>query len=136
MKISNITFSVQKQGDCVFNGTATWTPVGAASSLTTAGTTTKIAKGNPFESEDHIVIPNQDLTNVKATFTVEFYDASDNKVYEKEYTNVALALTGDAKWQPGYLYKYTGSIKPTTSYIEFNVISVEDWQNATPSVSL
>lgn len=145
MKVSDITFSVQKQGDCEFNGTATWTPVGAASSLTTAGTTTKIAKAASFESEDHIVIPNQDLANVKASFTVEFYDAADNKVYVKEYTaangskpdtRVSLALTGDAKWQPGYIYKYTGSITPTTSYIQFTVTEVEEWAPATPGVSL
>lgn len=138
MKVNNITFSVQKQGDCEFNGTATWTPEGATSSLTTAGTTANIAKGANFESEDHIVIPNQALNDVKASFKVEFYDASApaNKVYEKEYTNVALALTGGAKWQPGYLYKYTGTITPTTSYIKFTVTEVEGWDEATPGVSL
>ena len=146
MKVNNITFSVQKQGDCEFNGTATWTPEGAASSLTTAGTTANIAKGANFESEDHIVIPNQNLANVKATFTVEFYDAADNKVFVKEYkadlvdpsksTDVSLALAGGAKWQPGYLYKYTGSITPTTSYIQFTVTEVEGWDEATPGVSL
>ncbi len=151
MKVSNITFSALKQGDCVFDGAAAWTAEGTAEALSFAGTTENIAQGAAFTSEDHIVIPNQTILDTKndsdptndvnvitASFKVEFYDASvpANKVYEKNYTNVSLALTGGAKWQPGYLYKYTGSIKPTTSYIEFNVISVEDWQSATPSVSL
>lgn len=145
MKISNITFSALKQGDCVFDGAAAWTAEGTAEALSFAGTTTNIAKSAAFTSEDHIVIPNQDLANVKASFTVEFYDAADNKVYVKEYTaangskpdtRVSLALTGDAKWQPGYLYKYTGSITPTTSYIQFTVTEVEEWAPATPGVSL
>lgn len=138
MKVSNITFSALKQGDCVFDGAAAWTAEGTAEALSFAGTTANIAKGANFESEDHIVIPNQDLTNVKASFKVEFYDASApaNKVYEKEYSNVALALTGGAKWQPGYLYKYTGTITPSTSYIKFTVTEVEGWDEATPGVSL
>ena len=136
MKVNNITFSALKQGDCEFNGAAAWTAEGAAEALSFAGTTTNIAKSASFESEDHIVIPNQDLSEVKASFKVEFYDSSDNKVYKKKYTNVALALTGGAKWQPGYIYQYTGTITPSTSHIQFNVTEVEGWQTATPGVSL
>ena len=135
MKVGAITFSVLKQGDCVYNGTATWTPEGLATTLTVAGTTTNIAKGASFTSEDHLVIPNQALNSVAASFKVEFYDASDNKVYEKQYSDVALKLIADdsQKWTPGYLYQYNGSIKPTTSNITFSVTQVDAWTTATPA---
>lgn len=138
MKVGDITFSVLKQGDCVYNGTAAWTAEGSAATLTVAGTTANIAKGAAFTSQDHIVVPNQALASVAASFKVEFYDASDNKVYEKQYSDVALKLIGDdsQKWAPGYLYQYTGSIAPTTSYITFNVTQVDGWTSATPGVSL
>jgi len=138
MKVGDITFSVLKQGDCVYNGTATWTPEGSATTLTVAGTTTNIAKGASFTSEDYIVIPNQALASVAASFKVEFYDASDNKVYEKQYSDVALKLIADdsQKWTPGYLYQYNGTIAPTTSYITFSVTQVDAWTTATPGVAL
>ncbi len=138
MKVGAITFSVLKQGDCVYNGTATWTPEGSATTLTVAGTTTNITKGASFTSEDYIVIPNQALASVAASFKVEFYDASDNKVYEKQYSNVALKLIADdsQKWTPGYLYQYNGTIAPTTSYITFSVTHVDAWTTATPGVAL
>ena len=138
MKVGDITFSILKQGDCVYNGTAAWTPEGSAATLTVAGTTANIAKGAAFTSEDYIVVPNQALASVAASFKVEFYDASSNKVYEKQYTDVALRLIADdsQKWAPGYLYQYTGSIAPTTSYIKFNVIQVNGWTSADPGVGL
>ena len=151
MKVYNITFNAQKQGDCAFSNTAaiTWTPEGTASALSFAGTTTNTAASNTFNSEDHIVIPNQTILDTKddsdpsndenvitANFKVEFYDAADNKVYERTYTNVPLALTGNTKWQPGYLYKYTGTASPTTSNIQFSVTMVEGWVTEAPGVSL
>ena len=139
MKVGPITFSVLKQGDCVYNnGTATWTAEGSPATLTVAGTTANIAKGAAFTSQDHIVVPNQALASVAASFKVEFYDASDNKVYEKQYTDVALKLIADdsQKWAPGYLYQYTGSIAPTTSNITFSVTQVDAWTTADPGVAL
>lgn len=145
MEVSDITFNVVKQGTCVYNGSANWTPATTASSLTFDGTTTKIAKGgtNSYVSEDHLVIPNQYLNatgkEVKASFTVAFYDAGDNKVYEKKYTNaqaISLKLNADDTqlWAPGYSYKYTGEISPATENITFGVTKVEDWTPAAPDI--
>lgn len=134
MKVSNITFNVLPAGTCVYDGAATWTPSGSASSLSFAGTTANIAAAATFTSEDHIVIPSQGLAEMKANFKVEFYDASSNKVDEKEYTNVALKLNdaGTETWKPGYSYTYTANITSTTNYIQFDVTSVDVWteQNA------
>lgn len=150
MKVSDITFSAQNQGDCVFNGTASWTPEGTAESLTFDGTTENVAKAASFASEDHIVIPNQTIVDTKgdsdpnndvnvitASFKVEFYDATDNKVYEKEYTGVSLKLDdAGSKWQPGYIYNYRANVTSTTSYIQFTVTKVEDWVPADAGVDL
>lgn len=134
MKVSNITFNVLPAGTCVYDGAAAWTPSGSAASLSFAGTTANIAAAATFTSEDHIVIPSQALGEMKASFKVEFYDASDNKVDEKEYTNVALKLNdaGTETWKPGYSYTYTATITSTTNYIQFAVTSVDTWteQNA------
>ena len=134
MKVDNITFDVLPAGTCVYDGAAAWTPSGTATELSFAGTTANIAAAATFTSEDHIVIPNQALAEMKASFKVEFYDASDNKVDEKEYTNVALKLNdaGTEKWKPGYSYTYTATITSTTNYIQFAVTSVDAWteQNA------
>lgn len=129
MEISDITFSVQPEGTCVFNGAAaaTWTPGSAAAVQKTITGVTGIAKAAVWTSEDQIVIPNQELSTVKATFTATFKDASNNVVDTKEFANVSLALAGDAKWQPGYNYIYTATISSTTSFIEFAVSSVEGW---------
>lgn len=137
MKVSDITFSALKQGDCTFNGTAAWTAEGSAEALTFAGTTANVAKAASFASEDHIVIPNQDLSTMTASFKVEFYDASSNKVYEKEYTGVSLKLDGaGSKWQPGYIYNYKANVTSTTSYIQFTVTAVETWVPADAGVTL
>lgn len=140
MEISDIKFSVLPQGDCVFNGTAaTWTAEGAATEMTIAGTTVEdnVAEGTAWTSEDQIVVPNQDLSTVMATFTATFKDVSKNIVYTKKYENVSLSLDGEgSKWQAGYSYKYTGSISSTTEYIKFNVSAVEGWAESTPGVSL
>lgn len=135
LKVSNITFNVVKQGDCVFSNAAaaTWTPEGAASALSFAGGET--AKSGVYTSEDHLVIPNQALTDVKASFTVSFYNDADEKVYEKSYNNVSLALTSGL-WQPGYSYAYTATVSPATSYITFSVVEVEEWKPATPGMTL
>lgn len=136
MEISDIKFSVLPQGDCVFNGTPAWTAEGSATELTIAGTT-NVAKGTAWTSEDQIVVPNQDLSTVKAAFTATFKDGDGNIVYTKPYTDVALALDGaGSKWQAGYSYKYTASISSTTEYIKFSVSSVEGWAESTPGVSL
>lgn len=138
LKVSNITFNVVKQGDCVFSNAAaaTWTTDGTASALSFAGGET--AKSGVYTSEDHLVIPNQALTNVKASFTVSFYNDADEKVYEKQYTgsnSVSLALTSGL-WQPGYSYVYTATVSPATSYITFSVQEVEEWKPATPGMAL
>lgn len=136
VKISDITFNALKQGDCTFGNDASiaWAAEGAAAAVTFDGSDNTAANAT-FNSEDHLVIPNQDLSTVKASFSVEFYDAADNKVYQREYTDVPLALTS-GKWLPGYLYKYTGTVSPSTSEIVFSVVEVEEWTPATPGVSL
>lgn len=136
MEISDIKFSVLPQGDCVFNGTPAWTAEGSATEKTIAGGA-GIAKAAVWTSEDQIVVPNQDLATVKATFTATFKDASDNIVYTKKYENVSLSLDGaGSKWQSGYNYIYTASISSTTEYIKFNVSSVEGWADSNTGVTL
>ena len=93
------------------------------------------AKSGVYTSEDHLVIPNQALTDVKASFTVSFYNDADEKVYEKPYNNVSLALASGL-WQPGYSYAYTATVSPATSYITFSVVEVEEWKPATPGMTL
>lgn len=135
LTVSDLTFNVLKQGDCVFTNAAaaTWTPEGTASALSFAGG--NAAKSATFSSEDHLVIPNQALTEVKASFTVTFYNDADEKVYEKPYTNVSLALTSGL-WLPGYSYVYTASVSPATKNITFSVVQVDEWTSATPGMTL
>lgn len=136
MEISDITFSVQPEGTCEFNGAATWTPGSATPEVKTIPGKTGIAKAAVWTSEDQIVIPNQGLSTVKAAFTATFKDASNNVVNERVFANVPLALAGDAKWQPGYNYIYTATISSTTSYIKFDVTTVEGWVDSETAVTL
>lgn len=136
MQVSNITFDVLPSGNCVYNGTnAVWTPSGTATELVfTEGSNTDIALNGTRTTEEHLVIPNQSLKDIRASFTVSFYDADGNKVDEKVYNNVTIKLdaAGNNTWQPGYVYKYTASITSDTDYIVFNVASIDGWTNATP----
>lgn len=129
MKVSDITFKIKKQGDCVFSNdnVAKWTAKGENIDLTFKAKNSDTAEGNAvFESEDHIVIPNQDLTDVNASFTVEFYNNADQIVDTRTFTDIPLAIAS-GNWQPGYCYKYTGT---ATSTIKFSV-SVEEWEDKT-----
>lgn len=137
MQVSNITFDVLPSGNCVYDGTnAVWTPSGTATELEfTEGSNTDIAFNDARTTEERLVIPNQSLKDIRASFTVSFYDADGNKVDEKAYNNVTIKLdsTGDNTWQPGYVYKYTASISSDTDYIVFNVTPIDGWKNATPN---
>ena len=137
MQVSNITFDVLPSGNCVYDGTnAVWTPSGTATELEfTEGSNTDIALNDARTTEEHLVIPNQSLKDIRASFTVSFYDADDNKVDEKAYNNVTIKLdsAGDNTWQPGYVYKYTASISSDTEYIVFDVAPIDGWKDATPN---
>lgn len=127
MDVSDIKFNVQTSGTCnASSNTIAWFPSGDSSDLTFDGQN-GIVKNALYTSEVHHVIPGQNLTNIKASFTITFKNASGATVDVIEYDNVDLASANITVWEPGYVYKYTANLPVDPQYIKFTA-SVDSWQ--------
>lgn len=152
MKVSNIVVSgLTDKGTCTYTTAPTpnisWEPLTGTNnySINYDGTVSNVVApavdgGNntysSYISEDFLVIP-QGLTNVKAEFTIEFFDAN-GKVDEIAFVgNNAVSLNADADansvaaWKGGVVYNYCTDMPASPNTIVFNVKEVNEWPNAT-----
>ena len=128
MQVSDITFTVKDQATATFSGTASWsTYTGSTTTITVPGTSVNVAKGATFTSEDFLVMPQDDMSGVKATFTVQFFNGSTPFGAPQEYTAVSM---GGTAWTPGYIYTYTAAPGAAMPFIQFGVNSVAGWESA------
>ena len=86
-----------------------------------------MAKGETFTSADFLVMPQDDMSGVKATFTVQFFNGSTPFGAPQEYTAVSM---GGTAWTPGYIYTYTAAPGAAMPFIQFGVNSVAGWESA------
>jgi hypothetical protein len=129
MQVSDITFTVKDQATATFSGTASWsTYTGSTTTITVPGTSVNVAKGETFTSADFLVMPQDDMSGVKATFTVQFFNGSTPFGAPQEYTAVSM---GGTAWTPGYIYTYTAAPGAAMPFIQFGVNSVAGWESST-----
>ena len=146
MTISDVEFtSMKSEATCTYTEdnegvpTITWAngTSGVYSYTKTFGgesfpTTT--TKGQFFTTESHLVIPGQDLTNVKVAFKATFY--SGNEIVDiKDCTGsdaVSLKTATVEKWLPGYRYTYIAELPAKPGTINFSV-NVGRWTDESTS---
>ena len=80
-------------------------------------------------------MPQQELSEVTFSITVEFLD-DNNQVVKEKTVEGTLSPTGAPAWTPGYVYKYHISLPTSALPIEFNVTGVEGWENYRSTIEL
>ena len=133
MEVSNVKLKVKNSADCECTSrVTTWkNHASDATEYTLVPPTGKIAKGATSEvSAEYFVIPDQ--TGAKISFTVTYYDASDQQVetYNKELSLFTDANDQSVSWTPSYIYKYNVQLPASPQTIEFNVSGVGTWEEA------
>ena len=138
MHVSDITFSIKKQADCTYDGiNITWgNTKGDNETISYAGTgdiANNIMVGASYTSEAHLMIPQTIPTDVKASFTITFYDTNNSVVDVLYFTGEnSVSLIGNdqttsvTEWQPGYIYNYKADLPISPNAIKFTT-SVESW---------
>jgi len=128
VEIPTITIQVKKSGTCTYdNSGIKWISAATAADLQFTGTW----DGKTYKTDDHLVMPGQELNDITATFDVVFKVAGTSDVVDtKKYTDVSLKSNIDT-WLPGYYYTYTAAIAPTTTDITFSCSAVTGWDTTT-----
>lgn len=128
VEIPTITIQVKKSGTCTYsNAGIEWKSTVTAEDLAFTGSWTD----KTYKTDDHLVMPGQNLADITATFNVVFKVAGTNDVVDtKLYDEVSLKSNIDT-WLPGYYYTYTAAIAPTTTDITFSCYAVTGWDTTT-----
>lgn len=132
MVVSDVTVTgVKNKATCSFTTSgASWSTPADNATLSFAGATVEVSDAH--DTEDHMVIPGQTTTSdIKASFTVTFLDASNAPVDVKTWENVSLSSV--TAWVPGYSYNYTASLSAKTNEIKFGVTEVKEWAESSIS---
>lgn len=132
MKVSNISFSaIPNKGDWTSSNPNEWTNPEGSVVLTFPGTTSNVAVNGSYVSIEHLVLPQELNADIKATFTIEYYNSADELMDRDSYT---VSLLGDRQapslstWEPGKVYNYYSDMPSSPSVITFT-IDVTDWPN-------
>ena len=147
MKVSDIVVTgLTDKGTCTYSTSGiSWEELTATNDykITYKGTTTDIPAPttvdnnttySSYESEEFLVIP-QDLTNIIAEFTIQFFDANgkvDEIVFEgNDAVSLNAAANSVTAWQGGVVYNYCTDMPASPNKIVFNVEKVNGWPNPT-----
>ncbi len=132
-----VTVSNLKINQAVNAGTwkGTWTPTEATKADKEYGDV--VAKAKAEVSEECYVLPQSNAT-LTASFTVTVTDKGGAVIMKKDFADVKLVSGNGDKWDAGFAYNYTATIKPenmgggvvTSEPIVFNP-SVDPWKNGT-----
>ena len=143
MNISNIRLNVPLTATCSSKTNSTsWNSYSGSKVYTLADQSEVGTTAAPAEPEEFYVIPEATIADATTlTFTVEYYDDSQNDKPEVETRNYTLKLnTGKLKesesstvdlsaWAANAIYNYTVNLPFDPLYIDFTVGGVSDWQN-------
>ena len=130
MKVSEISLSaIPNKGDWTSSSATEWTNPEGSVELTFPGTTSNVAVNGSYVSIEHLVLPQTLNANVKANFTIEYYNAESELVDRDLYS---VSLLGDGQnpvlstWEPGKVYNYYSDMPSSPSVITFT-IGVTPW---------
>lgn len=143
MNISNIRLNVPLTATCSSKTNSTsWNSYSGSKVYTLADQSEVGTTAAPAEPEEFYVIPEATIADATTlTFTVEYYDDSQNDKPEVETRNYTLKLnTGKLKesesstvdlsaWAANAIYNYTVNLPFDPLYIDFTVAGVSNWQN-------
>lgn len=138
MDISNIKLNVPLTATCSStSGATSWSTYSGNKVYTLSNQNAVSTQAQPATPEEFYVIPEAAIAETTTlTFTVKYYDDSQNDKPEVETKNYVLKLnTGNLNqttlnaWTANTIYNYTVNLPFDPLYIDFTVNGVNDWAN-------